>query len=441
MAWTGKTTVSRRLVLGAAGTAALGALAACDDDPPKATDRVGVPPLDPQDWASVRTQFALDPAVAHFDAFVFASPPATVRAAIDNHRTQLDRDPLTYLHANEVARDAQITQEAARYLGAHGELYLTDSTTMGLGLLYGGLTLAPGDEVLTTEHDFYSTHESLRLRAARDGVTVRRVRLYQDPAAAGVDEMVGALIAGVTPKTRIVAVTWVHSSTGVRLPIREIATALGEVNRNRSPREKALLCVDGVHGFGAVDAGPTQLGCDFLVSGGHKWLFGPRGTGLVWGTEAAWQRFQPIIPPFDNASIGAWLGFGPGPAGGVPPSPGGYHAFEHRWALREAFAFHHALGRDRVAARTAQLADQLKAGLAEISGVRLVTPLSPRVSAGLVCCEIAGTAPDAAVKALRERGIAASATPYNPSYLRLGTSIVTSVEEVDRAVAAVRALS
>ncbi|MDI1461874.1 aminotransferase class V-fold PLP-dependent enzyme [Catellatospora sp. KI3] len=442
MAWIGDMAVSRRLVLGAAaGTAALGALAACDDDPPKPTGQATPPPLDPQDWASVRAQFVLDPAVAHFDAFVFASPPATVRAAIDAHRAQLDRDPLTYLHANEVARDAQITQEAAKYLGAHGELYLTDSTTMGLGLLYGGLALASGDEVLTTEHDFYSTHESLRLRAARDGVTVRRARLYRDPAAAGVDEMVGALLAAVTPKTRVVAVTWVHSSTGVRLPVREIATALAEVNRSRSPQEKALLCVDGVHGFGAVDAGPAELGCDFLVSGCHKWLFGPRGTGMVWGTEAAWQRFRPVIPPFDNASIGAWMGFGPGPAGAVPPSPGGYHAFEHRWALREAFAFHNALGRDRVAARTAQLAATLKAGLAQIPGLKLITPRSPAVSAGLVCCDIPGTQPAAAVQAMRAQGIAASATPYNPSCLRLGTSIVNSVEEVDRAVAAVRALS
>ncbi|WP_212834216.1 aminotransferase class V-fold PLP-dependent enzyme [Catellatospora sp. TT07R-123] len=444
MAWTGETAVSRRLVLGAtaaAGAVALGGVAACDDDPPKPTERGGVPPLDPQDWDGVRAHFALDPAVAHFDAFVFASPPAAVRAAIENHRTQLDRDPLTYLHANEVARDAQITQEAARYLGGSGELYLTDSTTMGLGLLYGGLVLRPGDEVLTTEHDFYSTHESLRLRALRDGVKVRRVRLYQDPAAAGIDEIVAALVAGVTPKTRIVAVTWVHSSTGVRLPIREIATALAGLNRDRAPQDRALLCVDGVHGFGAVDAGPAELGCDFLVSGCHKWLFGPRGTGMVWGSEAAWQRFQPVIPPFDNASIGAWLGFGPGPAGRVPPSPGGYHAFEHRWALREAFAFHNALGRDRVAARTAQLAAALKAGLAELPGVRLITPRSPRVSAGLVCCELAGTTPEAAVRALRTSGIAASATPYNPSYLRLGTSIVNSPAEVDRAVAAVRALS
>ncbi|MEU1964789.1 aminotransferase class V-fold PLP-dependent enzyme [Micromonospora sediminicola] len=149
---------------------------------------------------------------------------------------------------------------------------------MGLGLVYSAIRLRPGEEVLTTEHDFYATHEALRLRADRDGVTVRRARLYRDPATTGVDEMVAGLAAALTPRTRVVALTWVHSGTGVKLPIRRLA----EVVRERSP--EALLCVDGVHGFGADASTPEQLGCDVLVSGCHKWLLGPRGTGLVWAT-------------------------------------------------------------------------------------------------------------------------------------------------------------
>ena len=101
---------------------------------------------------------------------------------------------------------------------------------MGLGLLYGGLRLAAGDEVLTTEHDFYATHESLRLRTERDGVAVRRVTLYADPATATADEIVSNLVAAVGPRTKVVAVTWVHSSTGVRLPIRAMADALRAKN-------------------------------------------------------------------------------------------------------------------------------------------------------------------------------------------------------------------
>ena len=80
---------------------------------------------------------------------------------------------------------------------------------MGLGLLYTRLALRPQDEVLTTEHDFYATHEALRLSGAR----VRRVRLYEDSRRASVDEIVTSS-SGRTARTRLVALTWVHSSTG-----------------------------------------------------------------------------------------------------------------------------------------------------------------------------------------------------------------------------------
>src|SRR5205823_9312612 len=146
---------------------------------------------------------------------------------------------------------------AARYLDVGAdELALTDSTTMGLGLLYGGLQLDQDDEVVTTTHDFFSTHESLRLRALRTGARVRKVHLYANARTASVDEIVSSVRRGITPRTRALALTWVHSSTGVKLPIRAIADALQPTG--------VLLCVDGVHGFGSEAATPAELGCDFL---------------------------------------------------------------------------------------------------------------------------------------------------------------------------------
>lgn len=416
--------LTRRGVLVAGGlTAAGAAVAACEPDPQPIRDLPAAattgPPFDPSSWDSVRAQFALDPEVANFTMFVFASHAATVRAAIARHRDGLDANPYDYLGQHQIELEDAVARAAAAHLRTDpGLIAYTDSTTMGLGLLYSGLRLAPGDEVLTTEHDHYSTHESLALRAERDGVTVRRVRLYDEPEQANADQIVARLKAAVTPSTRVVAITWVHSSTGVKLPVRQIADAL----------DGPLLCVDGVHGFGIEDAGPEQLGCDFLVTGTHKWLFGPRGTGLVWGRESAWPRYTPVIPTFSD---------------GVPggrATPGGYHSFEHRWALAEAFELHLAIGRARVAERTQALAGGLKDGLAHIGKVRLRTPRAVELSAGIVCCEVDGyTAPDAAMR-LRAAKVHASAAPYTPSYLRFGPSILTNESDVDRASAAVRAL-
>ncbi|MGH9211401.1 MAG: aminotransferase class V-fold PLP-dependent enzyme [Acidimicrobiales bacterium] len=393
-------------------------------------------PFDPGDWGSVRDQFPLTPDLRHFAAFVLAAHPRPVADAIQRYRDALSVDTHGALEEFGGQEEA-VRGAAADYLGVDaGEVALTDSTTMGLGLVYGGLRLGAGDEVVTTEHDFFATHESLRLRAERDGTVVRRVSLYDDPSAASVDEIVSRFVAGITPATRVAAVTWVHSGTGVKLPIAAMGSALAGVNEGRDEPDRVLLCVDGVHGFGLEPVGAQDLQCDFLVSGTHKWLFGPRGTGLVWGRPAAWARFQPLFASF---SVPASDDGGPAP--GRWATPGGYHSFEHRWAVDEAFAFHEAIGRNAIHERTQAQASALKAGLAEIDGVRVVTPSAPELSAGIVCVDIDGQQPSSLIDPLLEGAIVASMTPYDDAYLRFGPSIVTSPEDVDAAVSALASLA
>jgi selenocysteine lyase/cysteine desulfurase len=415
--------LSRREVLARAGLVA-GALAlGARPEPAEAAP-------DLRDWGTVRSQFALDRSRIHLTSFLLATHPRAVRDAIDGHRRRLDTNPVEYLHGPGDALSAAARESASAFLGApEAEVALTDSTTMGLGLLYTRLALGADDEVVTTEHDFYATHESLRL----SGLRVRRIRLYDDARRASEDEIVSRIERAVTGRTRLVALTWVHSSTGVRLPLRSIAQALPE---------RVLVCVDGVHGFGARAETVRDLGCDAFVSGCHKWLYGPRGTGVLWANERVRRFMRPTIPSFDGSSYGAWVAGGV--PGGIPDgrtlTPGGFQSFEHRWALPEAFAFHQGIGRERVEDRIRGLASRLKAGLAEVKRVRLRTPQSPGLSAGLVCFEVAGRDPAEVVSRLASRGIVASVTPYATRYVRLGPGIVNTPEHVDAAVRAIAAL-
>ncbi|HSJ61213.1 MAG TPA: aminotransferase class V-fold PLP-dependent enzyme [Jiangellaceae bacterium] len=437
----------RTLLAGSALVIAGGAAAAVagctDQGSASAASPSPTTPADPNSWDAVRAEFALDPQLAHFAAYVLATHPAPVRAAIERWREALDNDPATVVH-EAYSHDEAVRAAASRYLRVWpDEIALTDSTTMGLGLVYHGLTLEPGAHVLTTTHDFYSTHEALRLAAERSGAEVEQVQLYDDPAAADADEITARIEAAIRPETRVVALTWVHSGTGVKLPVRQIADMLADANRDRDQQQRALLCIDGIHGLGVEEDGPNELGCDVLISGTHKWLFGPRGTGLVWAKPDVGESIGAIIPPFDPVGINNWLGVTDSPrpfydAG----TPGGYKAFEHRWAVTEAFEFHESIGRDRIAARSRELATQLKDGLSDVPGVRVVTPSDPQLSSGLVCCEVPGLHAGEAVEQLhRDHGIVASVTPYRDLYIRFGTSIVTTPEQVDQAVAAVAALA
>lgn len=419
------------LAMGAAGCASSGGMTS-------ASARRKAP-ADP--WQGVRGEFNLSPAWIHMTGFLLASHPRPVREAIERLRRELDENPVDALHAHEDL--APVRAAAAAYMGVGAEeIALTDSTTMGLASMYLGLPLEAGDEVLTTEHDHYSTHESLRLAAERTGAVVRKIALYARGSAATATEMAGAIEAALTPATRVVAITWVHSSSGVKTPVRAIAEVVARANQGRAPGERVVCCVDGVHGFGVEDVTMADLGCDFFAAGCHKWMFGPRGTGVLWGRRELWPMLRPSIPSFGKAAYEAWLRQQPPPPTTADMmSPGGFHSFEHRWALPAAFTFHRGIGKARVAARIHALNRQCKEGLKGMGHVTLHTPLDDAVSAGIVCFEVAGMTPEAVVARLRERKIIASTSPYATSYVRVAPSLLNSEADVEAVLRAIRALA
>ena len=448
------TELSRRAFLArssaAAGGLALGVGAGCsgsDDDGDAASGEPGgageeaagtttAPPFDPDDWASVRAQFPLRPDTAMFAAYVLAAHPAPVAEAIARHRAGLDEDTHGYLGATEADAETAVHDTAAEYLGAApAEVALTDSTTMGLGLLYAGLRVPAGREVLTTEHDFYSTHQAWALRAAREGdrgppgPALRRSRRPPRPTA-----MVGRLMAQVTPATRVVAITWVHSGTGVRLPVRAIADALAAANagpgarragaavrrrraRPRRGRRRRRATSAATSWWRARTSGCSARGAPASCGagptrGGRSTRPSPRSSRTASASGAtACRRRRPTAWRF---------------------TPGGYHSFEHRWALAEAFRFHLDIGRDRVAARTHRAGDRAQ-------GRPGRDPRRAGRDAGR-------RGPVGGHRVLRRRrrravrrswagwptaGFDTSVTPYADEHVRVGPSIVTTPEEVD----------
>jgi isopenicillin-N epimerase len=408
------------------------------------------------DWSRVRAQFDLAPGFLHFSQFFLVSHPRPVRQAIERYRRMLDANPFTTVdhgmgfdaigkqEAHEETLPSRVQRAAADYLGGRPEeIALTDSTTQGLALIYNGLTLKSGDEILTTTHDHFVHHEAIRFAAERNNGSTRRISLYDEPAAASAEQMEERLRRAIGPRTRVVGLTWVHSSTGVKLPIRLLAQVVADANRNRTEHDRVLLVLDAVHGFGNQDEVLAQLGCDFAAAGTHKWIFAPRGTGIIWAPEKNWGLLRPTIPSFYSADqIMDWMGEQPPktPTRASWISPGGFKAYEHQWAMADAFEFHRRIGRKRIATRIAALNTLCKDGLAQIAKVKLLTPRDPALSAGIICFAVEGQTPDETVRRLLERRVIASTSPYKISYARLAPSLVNDEREVEAALKAVRAI-
>jgi len=391
-------------------------------------------------WRAIKQQFDIEPGIVQMSSFYLASHPRPVREAIERHRRGLDREAHGYIEENVARLERAVRDEAGRYMGVNGDhLAFTDSTTMGLGLVYSGFGLKPGQEILTDTRDHIVTNISAGYGAEQSGGTLRQAALYADPARMTADEVTENVRANLRDSTRLLAVTWVHSGTGVKMPISRIAEVVRAHNRGKSPGQRTYLAVDGVHGLGIEDVAIPDLGADYFIAGTHKWLTGPRGTGVVWATPEAWALVKPTIPTFDPM----WR---TGPPEQMPAAawhtPGGFHSFEHRWAVADAFRFHSSIGRDRIAARIHHLNSITKTEMAKLRKVKIHTPMSADRSAGIIAFEVAGHTPEQVVKRLHDQRIIASVVPgfYNPLLARVAPSLLTLEEDVARTVRAIAAL-
>ncbi|MFD4643333.1 aminotransferase class V-fold PLP-dependent enzyme [Lentzea sp. NPDC058436] len=378
------------------------------------------------DWGAVRREFRLDPALTNLGLFYLASNPREVRDAVEEFKRRLDSNS----HDLMPKQAQEVAVALGQYVGGTADdIAFVPNTTIGLSIVYGGLKLRAGQELLLSDQDHAWHQQAARLAASRVGATVRIGTLFENPAKATEDEIATRLRNSITPQTRAVGITWVQSSTGLRMPVRACASVVAEANRGRTQEDRCLLVVDGVHGLAAVDDDAARMGADVFVAGTHKWLFGPRGTGMVWVNPEVSDQIVPLLPSLSDRSSSALLG------------PGGFHAFEQYYAVQAAVRFHQRLGRDRVASRIAELSGRFADGLAEIPGVVVHTPRAPATSAGMVCFDVAGHTGPELVELLRQKNIQITTASYRIPYARVGTSILNTPEEIDRTVREISALA
>ncbi|WP_054913102.1 MULTISPECIES: aminotransferase class V-fold PLP-dependent enzyme [Pseudomonas] len=393
---------------------------------PQALAQPAKPLAGPDKWRNLRELFPLDPQIAHFANFLVTAHPRPVQEAIDRHRTDLDRNPAALMDWEsqyEWQREDEVREWAARYLEVGPrQIALTGSTTEGLAMIYGGLKVGAGQEVLITEHEHYCAQKALEFRNQRQGTAVRQIRLFDDPWTVSTDQVLSTLDKAIKPNTRVLGMTWVHSGSGVKLPVGEIGELVRRHNRERSEAERILYVVDGVHGFGVENARFADFNCDYFIAGTHKWMFGPRGTGIICAASTGMQHLVPSVATFSRDEDFATI-----------MTPGGYHAFEHRWATSEAFKLHLQLGKAEVQQRIHQLNSLLKQRLLEHRQIQLVTPRSEQFSAGFTFLRIKDRDADAVAAHLTTNKVMCDAVDRDVGpVIRLAPSLLNDEQQIDR---------
>lgn len=233
------------------------------------------------------TDWLLDPSLHHLNHGSFGAVPVAVLEAQDALRRHFEHDPVGFVDGDLAPALDDVRAAWASLLGADeaGVVMLRNTTTGVSTVLRSVLpTLAPGSEVVITDHAYNATRVAVEVEAARLG---HRVVTASVPfPLTSPQEVIDAVLACVGPRTGLAVLDLVTSPTALRLPVESIVDALGD---------DVPVLVDAAHGPGMVEMDVERLGAAFVVANGHKWLCAPRGSAAMAVREDWRERTRPLV--------------------------------------------------------------------------------------------------------------------------------------------------
>ncbi len=375
-------------------------------------------------WEFVRSQFPLTRERAYLNTGGLGASPFAVIDAVKGKTDELETTCETG-HSEELLNG--IKSDAGALLGCDGaELAFTRNTTEGINIVANGLPLKSGDEVILTTQEHVANAFTWLAMAKREGIVLR---LFE-PSTASDQANLDALSLCITKRTRLISIPHALTTTGTVMPVRQIA----EIARAK----KIWFFVDGAQTAGMMPFSLHDIGCDAYATSGHKWLLGPKETGLLYVRK---EMLETIAAKFTGAYSGPFDLL----KGTVAFSPGA-ERYEYgtvniplRVGLGAAIAFIRDIGIDRIWKRDRMLADALVAGLGAIPSITLVSSADPAMRTAMVTIRH-GTLSHEKLQAhldtynLRTRSV----TEGGLAALRLSFHVYNTPAEVDRILEALR---
>jgi selenocysteine lyase/cysteine desulfurase len=396
-------------------------------------------PRDGYDLAAVRADLPLLAEWTYLATGTFGVMPEPVLAAYLAKLAAAERGGSATREAAMADYEGCRVAVAALIGADPADVALNRNASDGIAWVTGAIELAPGDEVIASDVEGVELLAALAGLVERTGARVRFVPLAPDPGRLALD-----LRAATTARTRLVILSHVSCESGVRAPIRVVRDAVGP---------DPFLLVDAAQSVGVVPLELAAWRADAVISNGHKWLCGPKGTGFAWFASGSVERIRPLgvdTRGIDPPSVERdFYQRDPVPPARYRTEPAhrfefGSRAWGHYAGLTAAIDYQAALGWENVAAHIRSLTDLAKERLGAVPGVRVVTPPPWEAAAGFVSFAVAvdEDATDLAARLREERILlrAARVPGCERGVLRASCAFFTSEEDIERLVGAVARL-
>lgn len=370
--------------------------------------------MDEDYWTTIQQAFSVTRGIVNLNnGGVSPSPRIVTEAFVRYTWQQEDATAYTMWQILEPQSETIRTGLAEIFGCDAEEVAITRNASESLETLLMGLDLKSGDEVLTTTQDYGRMLTTLRQRELREGLKLKLIKIPIAPD--NLDDIAAAFERAVTPKTKLILMSHQINLTGQIMPVRKVC----DMARARGVE----TIIDGAHSFAQFDFKRDDLGCDYFGTSLHKWLYAPKGTGLLYVRKEKIGKVWPLMASEDKSrnDIRKFEEIGT-------------HSAAMRLAIGEAILFHNAIGGKRKEERLRYLSRYWMNRLKGVPKVSFNTSFDPKQSCALANFKIDGVEPVAAGAYLMAKHKILTTPIVHEEFtgIRITPNVYTTLWELDR---------
>jgi len=375
------------------------------------------------DWELIRRQFLFPLDKNYLNTASLGPSPKVVVDAVCEAMRNLE---VTCSHGRHLIDKTHA--QLAEFLHAQvDELAIVRNATEGMNIIARSLRLQPGDEVILTTHEHVGGAAPWMAVQKDTGIKLKLVDLESSGT-----QTLRILENAITKKTKAVVFSHLTCTTGMKLPAKEIAAMCA--------KKGIYSCVDGAQAFGMFPINLSEMQPDFYTTSGHKWLFGPKGTGVLYINKKRLANLDPVFAGAytdENYNLNALtMDY----RRSAQREEYGTRNTPITLGLGTAVEFIKAIGIAHVAKRGRELSTYFRKKMAGISAIELLTPEEEAYSAAIITFKVKGIDNLALNQQLsreykiRLRGIYEN----NLNAIRISFAIFNTFEEIDELIAGLK---
>jgi selenocysteine lyase/cysteine desulfurase len=370
--------------------------------------------MDEDYWAVIQNSFSVTRGIINLNnGGVSPSPRIVTEALVRYIWQQEDATAYTMWQILEPQSETIRTGLAEMFGCDREEIAITRNASESLEILLMGMDFKSGDEILTTTQDYPRMLTTLRQREKREGLVLKLIKIPIPPK--NLNEIAAAFERGVTPRTRLILIAHQINITGQITPVKAVC---------EMARAKGIeTIVDGAHSFAQFDFKQKDLDCDYFGTSLHKWLYAPKGTGLLYVKRSRIEKIWPLMAA-ESKQASDIRKF----------EEIGTHSAAPKLAIGEALLFHNGIGGKRKEARLRYLSRYWMNQLKDVPKVRFNTSFDPNQSCAIANVNIEGIDPSAIGRYLFDKHRIFTTPIIHEEFqgIRITPNVYTTLAELDR---------